>query len=440
MATLLPEEIIADILSRVPTKSVMRFRCVCKPWCRLTSESTFIETHFNRSIEKQGYEKCENLNLFLASKPDFIMKNVKSTTTYTDGREDSFGDGTLNLTRTHMYSVVEDEAVEIENPLEPCFHETLVLGSCNGLICLYTWNRLCLLNPATREYKKFNFIGGFDSKNIIYGFGYSSVDDVYKVIYIVPKYDTDEDYNYSEFNIFPVSETTPPMSGHVGLKFLNKKESGILLNETLHWAVMDNYNDYARVFSFCLRDNVGKEVPRPNNVKKKAKISIGVLGGQLCLLSKFSTSDTEIWVMKNYGESNSWTKLFEIEGYFIPSIPISRPYSHYGITDKYLLNMKPLYFAKNGEVLITNGRDLVLYNPLWKGARNLEIHGITDQTNTGKVVTYIASLVTLKSGTYAREEKQADDKWRNLRVRIQQYGSTSAGSVDESISLVCDKP
>ncbi|PIA64877.1 hypothetical protein AQUCO_00100388v1 [Aquilegia coerulea] len=283
----LPEEIIANILSRVPTKSVMRFRCVCKPWCKLTSESTFIQMHFNLFTKKQGYEKGENMNLFLL-KPDYIERDVMSKTTYTDGREDSSSE--------------------------------------------------CKL-----------------------------------------------------------------------------------------------------VISFNLGDNVLGEVPRPDDVNKKAKISIGVLGGQLCLLSKFSSGETEIWVMKKYGEANSWTKLFVMEDNVIPSIPISRPYSNDNTDDEFLLNLRPLYFSNNGEVLITNGRDLVFYDPVRKEARNLEIHGITDWTKIEKVVTYIASLVTLKSGTYLREEKQADDKWKNLRVQFQCPGSTSTGFVDGSISFLCDK-
>uniref|UniRef100_A0A7C9EHW6 F-box domain-containing protein n=1 Tax=Opuntia streptacantha TaxID=393608 RepID=A0A7C9EHW6_OPUST len=45
----LPEEIIIDVLSRLPAKSVGRCRCVSKPWRALLSRPKFIRAHLDRS-------------------------------------------------------------------------------------------------------------------------------------------------------------------------------------------------------------------------------------------------------------------------------------------------------------------------------------------------------------------------------------------------------
>ena len=41
----LPDEIVLDILSKLPVKSLLRFRCVCKPWYSSIANPKFISTH-----------------------------------------------------------------------------------------------------------------------------------------------------------------------------------------------------------------------------------------------------------------------------------------------------------------------------------------------------------------------------------------------------------
>nr|GMD44296.1 putative F-box protein At3g52320 [Ipomoea batatas] len=41
----LPEDMIAEILSRLPVESLLRFNCVCKKWRQLIHQDDFIEKH-----------------------------------------------------------------------------------------------------------------------------------------------------------------------------------------------------------------------------------------------------------------------------------------------------------------------------------------------------------------------------------------------------------
>ncbi|PIA47198.1 hypothetical protein AQUCO_01400112v1 [Aquilegia coerulea] len=48
-----PEEIIFEILTRVPAKDLIRFKTVCKPWCFLISDRKFVEGHLHWASRAQ---------------------------------------------------------------------------------------------------------------------------------------------------------------------------------------------------------------------------------------------------------------------------------------------------------------------------------------------------------------------------------------------------
>lgn len=43
-----PQEIIIEILSWMPVKSLLRMKCACKQWCALIQDRHFIEKHLSR--------------------------------------------------------------------------------------------------------------------------------------------------------------------------------------------------------------------------------------------------------------------------------------------------------------------------------------------------------------------------------------------------------
>ncbi|XP_028055553.1 F-box/kelch-repeat protein At3g23880-like [Camellia sinensis] len=48
----LSEELVIEILSRLPVKSLMRFKCVCKTWCSLTTNPSLIAAHLNNNTDR----------------------------------------------------------------------------------------------------------------------------------------------------------------------------------------------------------------------------------------------------------------------------------------------------------------------------------------------------------------------------------------------------
>ncbi|OIT06099.1 PREDICTED: putative F-box protein At3g10240 [Nicotiana attenuata] len=124
-----PREIISNILSRLPVKSLLRFRCVCKPWRNLISKPNFIAAHFSHSSA--------------------LQRSGSSILLHTRHYETS--DHVVSL-----YNPLEESVVELESP-HPCFFpHTVVLGPINGIVCLFQkalGDVITLWNPAMRQSK-----------------------------------------------------------------------------------------------------------------------------------------------------------------------------------------------------------------------------------------------------------------------------------------------
>ncbi|KAL6133793.1 hypothetical protein ACLB2K_066026 [Fragaria x ananassa] len=61
------EDVIAEILARLPVKSLKRFRCVCKSWRDLISHSYFVKEHL--SYVERGDTGSAHRLIFLLHPP-----------------------------------------------------------------------------------------------------------------------------------------------------------------------------------------------------------------------------------------------------------------------------------------------------------------------------------------------------------------------------------
>ncbi|XP_059627471.1 F-box protein CPR1-like [Cornus florida] len=167
----LPMEMLANILSRLPVKPLLQYRCVSKPWLALIDSSYFINLHLNRSIET----------------------NANHSLIFIDG----------DLYSTDFDSL--NRAVKLDHPKSHRYR-TGVVGACNGLLCLiqrfrtisYSTDEIVLWNFSTRKQHKLPFASielRYELSNwssfIVYGFGfgYDSVHDDYKLVQHYVKYD-----------------------------------------------------------------------------------------------------------------------------------------------------------------------------------------------------------------------------------------------------------
>ncbi|XP_026429849.1 F-box/kelch-repeat protein At4g19930-like [Papaver somniferum] len=135
------ELIISEILSRLPAKSLMRFKCVCKIWQSLIQKDPhFISLHFTRSQTRS----C-NGTVGATS----LLVRVPSLWYWDKGNERCFLSAELLLPSD---DVREGAAVQGEIPFTwP--NDVYMLNIVNGLICFINRDNysVCVYNPSTRE-------------------------------------------------------------------------------------------------------------------------------------------------------------------------------------------------------------------------------------------------------------------------------------------------
>ncbi|KAJ0801416.1 putative F-box domain-containing protein [Helianthus annuus] len=152
MEEVLPENLILDVLSRLPVKTIIRCKCVCKEWRDLVSDPYFVRLHLSRSGEALLIRKPER-----AVSLDWVEME----------HEDDY----------HLHPV---------KSIKLCYGLPLFLfpGSVNGLICCYrsysSITVVYILNPVLEEYM---ILPKLQLENVIFtcGFGVSAAGE-YKVI------------------------------------------------------------------------------------------------------------------------------------------------------------------------------------------------------------------------------------------------------------------
>ena len=138
MLDYIPPDVVTEILLRLPSKSLIRFRCVCKSWDTLISSSEFISKHLNFTTNNNNF--CLLLGR-ISEHPGTQSFSVlcDQTLSHNQGFEFPF--------KTH-FDLDYNRHLFHERTVDVCFR---IVGSCNGVLCLcdnHNNLRINLWNPA----------------------------------------------------------------------------------------------------------------------------------------------------------------------------------------------------------------------------------------------------------------------------------------------------
>lgn len=242
-----------------------------------------------------------------------------------------------------------------------------VYGSCNGLVCLVAMDDIYLWNPSTRESKRLPRFKLSDSNsrynnNVfanwgVFGFGYDDSKNDYKVVFHFNGFQGSE--RRTEAHIYSLRTNSwrridPTYRGILG------GEPSKCFNGIVHWMNKPLRFNYPRsIVCFDFVEETYGEVPQPIYGDKSWLWSLGELEGSLCLLTDSSKNRADVWVMKEYGVKESWTKLFTIS--YAKKPGLFRQEENLAIIKRFCPPF-PVSISKNGQIVLEVGGDLILYS------------------------------------------------------------------------------
>ncbi|KAH0987256.1 hypothetical protein GBA52_014433 [Prunus armeniaca] len=409
----LPSTMIEEILSRLPVKSLCRFKCVSKSWSSLISDNpSFVASHLYKGI---GEDKDDLLfrrrrrviftdaagnglhSMHLDYDDEFLNhNNEEDASSDQDNRNRNCFDFDEEVGGSNLLVTTATELQYVYSALSGI--SVSMLGCCNGLLlCMFLYDpQLYLVNPATRQSKKLPeipteyLIDDLYYFCDVYGFGFDSSTHQHKVVNGVV-YRTsarDDDEGGVQFNVYTLETNSWRQIDEYVFPYhiFPCRNKGTLLNGNLHWLGTrvgedDHHHSSLLIVSLVLTQDQEevREIPLPReiNSSQTRRSKLGVFREWLCVTlegdyGKATPTYNEFWVMKEYGVGESWTKM-----------RVSIPYwnlSHSG------------FWTKSHDLMVFE-EELVMYNFNDHSFRNLRVREIG---KVGSVETYLESLVSLK--------------------------------------------
>lgn len=327
MSDHLPEEMVNGILLRLPVKSLVKCTAVCKSWSSLIKSSAFIGAHLRENDDAR-----------------LLLLNGATPTT---------------VSPFYCLHWDNSEFGEYANLIAPPINTDrnfvdYAIGTCNGLVCLVVAASLLVLwNPLIRKYVCLPRPSPAPTKSFeeSFAFGYDSVNNDYKVLRLRLNGKGIRSKRVCEAEVWSLARGTwkSVTSKRVKLCYTSFDCETASVNSALHWAQCDDFvKPTVSIVSFDLVNESFHQVEMPPNLMlRKVRDNTHVLryGDSIALFETGfyeEVADFDLWVMKEYGVAESWTKLCTVS---LPMVYILRPFG----------------FRRTGEVVVQVAYDGDLY-------------------------------------------------------------------------------
>ncbi|KAL0454525.1 UNVERIFIED_CONTAM: F-box protein [Sesamum latifolium] len=342
----LPVHIICDILSRLPLMNILRCKCVCKMFLKLVKDPYFSKVHLARAptlttnlVLQENIGKWGALHFFTFDLSESTLSSCSSA----DQDTPSY----LNRGLPMLSKLNADFSFRTQRL-------TLVGSSPHCTYANHSGFGYC---PRTKQYKIISFMH------------LTSVD---------PLNSTDSKRMVADVHTLGSDSwrriENPPCP--------NRTSFDPFLNGCLHWITNSN-RPSELITSFDLEKEKFKVVPPPAHfdvqyMNKVSWINIGVLRGCLCICYMYEDAEFEVWVMREYGVKESWSKEFSIDMKF---------YCKLRVEDLH----RPIKFFSNGDLwFISSSESLVSFSPRKRTFRELRSMGPWKTEVTAHSLSFIS--------------------------------------------------
>ncbi|KAG8384741.1 hypothetical protein BUALT_Bualt04G0149700 [Buddleja alternifolia] len=351
----LSEDVLLEILLRLPVKALLQFKCVCKQWYALIESPHFVNRHF-------GHGSNQEHLLIRHYRPD---KERYAHALYCD---DTFS-----------------EYVEPDHLQMPVTVAAL-MGPLNGIFCVVSISgHMGLLNPATRQFKPLpsvhsNVQPHLSSYDDLLGFGLDPLSGDYKLVSIQYFWNEEMDIPHYPSLVSVYNSGSNSWRHFEDVDLVNSSRCAYrslcntYLNGVYYWLTEFNDTDVA-ILAFDMSGEMFHEIQVPDCIKSKEG-DLALYGDSIALLScDLDKIDkcVDVWLMTKEG---CWTKSLTVG-----------PFQ----------DIKwPLGFWKNNELLLETGNSLLtLYDVNTKKLRTVESRRKENGFFIYWVFPYKESLVSL---------------------------------------------
>ncbi|XVF12668.1 hypothetical protein REPUB_Repub08aG0138800 [Reevesia pubescens] len=369
----LPQDTITDILSRLPVKSLTRFKSVSKNWARLTSSPAFLSAHLRRS----------------SPDPSLLIRRYHTQSGW------DFGIWLItNPTQNYRIAQLFDIPVLESLPLFP-----KIVGSVDGLVCLDVspcyGSDFVLWNPGTKQFKRLPFPLITSTRSnpiwlVFLGFGFDSFNNDYKLVRIVSFRSNDalpimrvEVYSWKDGVWKEIEES-------FDLAVLCGGQDGVVVDGSLNWVAigLQRFADRKVVISFDMGRGVFKTIPLPavtrlGNVKVMSYM--GLLAIAVYPLVSAPNGNNmnrfEFWVLSDCDDGmKNWTNMVVLPNFSKSFVPMGT------------WKDRDLVIKHVGDGDRENHPSLLLFDPVDEGTKRLPVDCV-DFCLQG--YSYVESLVSV---------------------------------------------
>ncbi|GFZ19443.1 hypothetical protein Acr_28g0001480 [Actinidia rufa] len=391
----LPTDIISQILSRIPMKSLFRFRCVAKLWCCIIDHPFFAYMHLSQCNEEHNM-------LLLIPYPTYRQKKLSFRLVEERGR---------NM-KANKNSITEFD-------LNHC----VLLSSCNGLVCIQYENKqsYVLLNPLRTDFlelPKATIKADYPEPVIVTcGFGFDASTSAYKVVRVVCRIENltsrvivhrvgtsswREDLTPTiEVHRVDTSSWRENLTSRVEVHRVGTsswREIGevpphpvegkpVFAHGFLHWLV----NPFRResegmIVSFHIGTEKFQWTPHPKvDATYTVLFQLVDMKGNLGMVDLSSKTNIDIWVQKDY-KNKEWVRQYRID--------IRAPCGRSNIE-----HIQVIGLWENGEILLKFNDGFFIYSPK-TGLRYNNGLGLESDSPTG-LHSHRGSLISIPKVTAA---------------------------------------
>ncbi|XP_058090293.1 putative F-box/kelch-repeat protein At1g13200 [Magnolia sinica] len=322
----LPQDIIIEILVRLPVKSLIRFKCVSKAWYDLIIDPSFVDAHLHHSKSIPGFIVETPIPL---EKFDEIVTDIDFDPSFVDTQFDRSEYGPESVTESPVLNKINFDPFFFEVKATPKNNKsyfvdmgrsigdlTLISASCDGLILLEsmsTYGLFYICNPATHEWmclgRHIDPPQGFH----IWGLAFDPTISKYKAIRTCADWGRQEicEIITIEENFNSWREVRVPQPHHP--RFFPP----VFANSSLYWMIHHrdipdmkgslayDLQSKGHILAMDVSEETFHLIPHPEC--KSGSYTLLEMGGLLCFANQVSHTQLDLWVLKDM-KKLVWTK------------------------------------------------------------------------------------------------------------------------------------